>query len=130
MPAEPFSITATLTLPPDTGQPNETLSYSASGTFSSATQQKLELVGTGTHAVNFGTMAGGTPRIVWLEHEKLTGPPQPPIRVSLNGGTPLAIPAGGFLACANPLDTVFSTNIISISIAFSASCTVRVALLG
>jgi hypothetical protein len=133
MPADPFSLTASLAMPPDTGQPNENLNYSLAGTFNSATQQRLELNGSGTHVVSFGTVPTSTTsgaRVVWLEHEKpATGNPSP-IGVAINGGTSIAVAAGGFMAWSNPPAGVTPGFITSLSINFTSSCTVRVALLG
>lgn len=123
MAAEPYSVSATLTLPPDAGQPNETLSCNFAGTFNNATQQKLNL-GSGTHVINLGTIPAFATRLVWIEYERpATGSP-PPIDLSFNDGVPMRLAAGGFFILSSPL------NVASLALISAAPCTVRVALLG
>jgi len=133
MAAEPFTLTASLAMPPDSGQPNEIISHNFTGTFTAAIQQKFELNGTGTRVVNFGPVSTDTTsgaRVVWLEYERPATGPAFPIRVAINGGTPITIGAGGFMAWSNPPGFLSSGSITSLSIDFSTTCTVRVALLG
>ena len=127
MAAEPFTLAASLTLPPDTGQPNETLSCSFTGTFANATQQKLNLSTLIPHAVNFGTL-GASAKTVWIEFE------QPAIvgsllTVSINGGAGIAIAPGGFLVLTNPITANNPGNVASLSLTSNAATTVRVVLL-
>jgi hypothetical protein len=129
MAAEPFTIGASLTLPPDTGQPNETLSSSFTGTFANATQQKLNIKGfAAAHAVSFGTL-GTVAKMVWIENEKPpTGTPFP-LQVSINGGASIAVAAGGFLVVSNPRTDFGPGDVASLSLTSSSDCTVRVVLL-
>jgi len=127
MAAESFTIASTLTLPPDTGQPNETLSCSFTGTFANATQQKLNLRTLVPHAVSFGTL-GASAKTVWIEFE----PPAVAgsvLTVSINGGAGIALAPGGFLVLTNPITANDPGNVASVSLTCNSPGTVRVVLL-
>lgn len=126
MAAEPFTLTAALVLPPDTGQPNETLDYSFGGTFNSASRQKLELSGSATHNVGFGTIPAAGAKAVFLEYENLSAS-NAVVQVAFNGGDPIPISPGGFLGYVNPVP---ASGITAMTIVHTTSCTIRLTLLG
>jgi|SRR5688572_20052401 len=126
MAAEPFTLTASLVLPPDTGQPNETLEYLFSGTFNSAAKHKLDLSGSATHVVGFGTIPAAGAKAIFLEYENLA-PTNAVIQVTFNGGDPIPVSPGGFIAYSNPTP---AAGITAMTIAHTTSCTVRLAILG
>ena len=127
MAVEPFSLQASVTLAPDDGQPNAILDFSFTGQFSSKMTQKLELSGTGTHAVGFGTIAAPGVKAVFLEYLNNAASGLQPVMLTVNGGTDdIEVSPGGCWIYCNPNAVA---GITSLSIAHTSSATIRVTLL-
>jgi hypothetical protein len=126
MSAEPYTLAASLSLPPDVGQPLEVLDYSFTGSASNAVRHKLDLTGSGTHVVGFGAIPAAGAKVIFLEYDNLA-PGNLVINLVINGGDPIPVSPGGFFAYSNPTP---ASGVTSLSIVYTAACTVRVTLLG
>lgn len=127
MATEPFTLEASLVLSPDEGQPNATFDFSFGGTFEHQAIHKIELAGTGTHNVGFGTIAAPGARAVFLEYLNNAASGLLPVILNLNGGSDdIEITPGGCFVYCNPTATA---GITSMSIAHTSSATIRIRLL-
>jgi hypothetical protein len=121
-----FSVTGQLLCPPDEGAPPVAVSFGVTGQAQSEEGGRLSLTGAGTKVVAFGTV--GTPGAKAVLIEYLPSSAGEPISVKFNGGTDaLEISPGGFFALGSPTPV---DGIVSLSIAYTSDCQVRVKLLG
>lgn len=124
---EPYQVTANLTFPPDDGAEQVTLSAALSGNFSNKASFKLELTGTGSHAVGFGSVGVPGAKAILVEYQS-TVPAQQPIQLKFNSSTvPLEVAPGGFLAYGSPVPVAGITGLV---IDHTTAATVRVTILG
>lgn len=127
MAAEPFSIQASVTLPPDDGQPNSILDFSFTGQFTSKMVQRLELAGSGVHSVGFGSIGAPGVKAVFLEYLNNAATGLLPVILKVNGGTDqIEVTPGGCWIYCNPNAV---GGITALSITRTAGCTIRVTLL-
>jgi hypothetical protein len=125
---QPFSFAGALQLAQDQSLPQDPIAFNSSSQFVSLASEVLNLVGSGTQAVNFGSIAGAGAKGVFVRYDAAQAPGALPILCSINGGSqPLEVTPGGFIAWMNPSPV---SGAVSMSIAFTASCQVRVWLLG
>jgi len=126
MAAEPFTLSASVELPPDDGQPNSTLDFSFAGTFVQKTSHKLNITGAGTHVVGFGTIVSPGCKAIFLEYPNLASG-LATLNLRLNGGvTDVEVAPGGCFFYCNPTP---SAGITALSIVTTAAAMVRVTLL-
>ena len=127
MAAEPFTLQASLVLAPDDGQPNATIDYSFGGQFEHKVVQKLELSGTGSHTVGFGTVGSPGAKAIFLEYLNNAASGLSPVQLTVNGGSDTieVSPGGCFLYC-NP---TAASGITGMAIAHTSACTIRVSIL-
>jgi hypothetical protein len=124
--ATPFSFTGTLNLPGDDGLPADAIPFSLDSQFESLTRAVYKLTGSGTVAVNFGTIPSTGAKGVLVKYDFVAG--ALPVQISLGGSTPShEICTGGFLVLFNPTP---DDGITSLSIAHTGAGRVRVWLLG
>lgn len=122
----PFSITGALSFPPDEGQSPVPVQLNLSGVFTQVADQRLVMVGSGTQAVSFGTIATPGVKAMLIEYDAAGG--SAAVNVRFNGGTDdIELKPGGFILYGNPAP---ANGITSISLAHTADAVVRVRLLG
>lgn len=122
----PFTATGALTFPPDDGEAAVDRPFSVSGSFTSKVEMVCNLVGIGSEAVDFGTIATTGAKAVMV---KVDIGATDPVLVLFNGSTDsMQVSAGGMLLTVNPVPT--SAGILSMVLAHTASAVVRVVLLG
>lgn len=124
---QPFSFAGLLQLAQDQSLPQDPIPFNASSQFVSLAQEVLNLTGSGTQDVNFGSIAGAGAKGVFVRYD--AGQPGAlPILCTINAGSqPLELTPGGFLVWVDPAPVA---GALSMSIAFTAPCQVRVWLLG
>ncbi len=124
---QPFSFSGALQLAADQSLPQDPIPFNGSSQFISLQESVLTLVGTGTKTVDFGSIGAPGAKGVMIRYDSgQTG--AAPVEVTVNGGSQaLEIAPGGFLVWINPSPAAGAT---ALSIAFTASCQVRVWLLG
>lgn len=112
--------------PPDEGQPAAASPFGYSGTYTSVTDTKLVMPGSGTQVVPFGTVGSPGAKAVVLEYESAQG--ASPIKLRFNSGTDeLELAPGGFFVYASPTPAV---GLTSMSIVRTTDATVRVRVFG
>ena len=122
----PYSISGALNYPADASLPADSIPLGASGSFDHEASAVLKLTGSGTQAVDLGTILAAGAKALLVKVDAGTG--VQPVLLTINGGNqPLEVAAGGFLLVSNPVP---GAGITAVSIAFTAACTVRVWALG
>lgn len=124
------TISGSLALPPDTGQPQCTIPFSVTQNFVGREASVLNLTGSGTKSVDFGTIASPGVKGMLIEVDPDSSGSLAPINVQINGaGAPgsVEIAPGGFWAYANPNPV---SGIVSLDIAYTTAACVRIWLLG
>jgi hypothetical protein len=117
-----FSAQGSLTYPPDTGQPSAVRAVSQSGTFASKQEAELVLVGSGTHVVDFGTVAKAKAVLVDVHADSAA-----PAGLIFNGGAePIEVSPGGSLQINSPSP---ATGITALSIVHTDDVNVDVYIL-
>lgn len=125
----PFSWNGVLNLPPDTGQPIQSIEFGGSAQFDGRATAVLKLTGSGTHSVCFGTVAAGAKGILVEVDADSTGLLSP-VNIQVNGGGApgqMEVSPGGFWAYFNPSPVA---GITSMDIVYTSDATVRVWILG
>lgn len=127
MSAEPYTLSAIVTLPPDEGQPVGNRDLVASGSFTHKMEAKLNISGAGTTVVPFGTIPSTGAKILMVDYP-VTTPSDPPINLLVNGGVVgIPISPGGGTVMSSPNPT--GSGITSLSIVATGAGTVKVTLL-
>ena len=124
------TISGSLALPPDTGQPQSTIPFSVTQNFVAKASAILNLVGSGTETVSFGTIVAPGVKAMLIEVDADTSGSLAPVLVEINGGGPVGaieISPGGFWAYGNPSPVA---GIVSMDIVYTTANCVRVWLLG
>lgn len=123
----PFSFSGSLVMPPDTGQPNATISFSGSGSFKSRADSVLNLEGSGSVSISFGTTPAEGAKAILIEVD--TNSTGEPVLVTVNGANEgdIEISPGGFMVISNPVPVA---GITSLAIAHTTDNVVRVWVLG
>jgi hypothetical protein len=124
--ASPFAFAGTLQIPSDPSLPPDGIPVNMQGQFSSENTQILNLTGSGSKTVPFGTIgsAGLNGLLIRVDPNATSQP----INVTVNGGSmPIEISPGGFLSFGSPNP---ATGITSISIAYTSNNVVRIWALG
>jgi len=125
--ATPFTVSGSLQIPPDSGQPVAPIPFSLSNQYEAKTRMELNLVGVGTHSVCFGTIAAPGAKLILVEVD--ADPAAAPIYVQNNGGVAgqIEIAAGGFMIIGNPAPVAGTS---SMQIVHSTNNKVHVTILG
>lgn len=125
--AVPFTLTGSLSFPPDDGVVASERVFSAVGSFESKAEFKYELTGAGTRTVNFGTIDTNGAKAILIE--VMVGAVDP-VMVRFNGSVTggVQLSAGGSISYANP--TPDTDGVLSMEIDHTAAATVKVAILG
>jgi hypothetical protein len=112
----PFAFAGTLQIPSDPALPPDGVPIQMSGQFNSENYQVLNLTGTGTKSIPFGTV--GAAGLNGLLIKVAANPTAQHIQVTINGASqPAEISPGGFLALGSPNPVM---GITSISIAWTS----------
>lgn len=120
----PFQVQGTLTFPPDEGQQQVAIPFGLSNQFTSVLDMRLALIGAGTTAVPFGSVAAA--KLLLVEFEAASG--AAPVNLLFNGGTDdVELSPGGMLLLASPAPTA---GVTGLSIVRTTDAVVRVRLLG
>lgn len=123
----PFSVDGKLNLPGTPGLSPEGLPFGLSNQYDSKAEFEFNFpAGSGSQAVNFGTMPPAGAKAVLIVHEAKVG--GTPVLVTVNAGSePIELSQGGFLAFGSPVPV---DGITALSIAYTGAGRVRVWLLG
>ncbi len=123
----PYTLSGSLSFPPDTGQPVVPLPFSASGNFTSKSEELLNLTGSGTKSVDVGTVPGAGAKAILIKMDPGQG--LSPIMVKVNGSSTgqIEVSPGGFVVISNPNPVA---GITSLDIIYASAATVRITVLG
>jgi hypothetical protein len=127
----PFSFAGVLNLQADPALPADPLPYSCTGAFGSETKQRLELVGSGTQVVSFGTAGSPGAKFISIAVDLPAegDPPVAPVNARFNGGASTGqteISAGGCAILCNPTPVAGAT---SLSLVYTTAAVVTVRIL-
>jgi hypothetical protein len=124
----PFSISNSITYPPDDGAPAVARVADGASSYDVKHEQEFPLTGSGTQAVSFGPLTLGV-KALHIEVLANSVAPTTPVNLRFNGGVEsLQLTPGGSLSLYNPSPA--AGGVISLSIIYTASCTVRIRALG
>ena len=131
MSAQPFAFQGALQLAADQSLPPDPIPFNASGNYNSQSGGLLNLSGSGSVAVPFGTVPVSGPQIgaklLAIRYDANQQGAQS-VLVTINGSTPpLEIAPGGFIVWINPSP---AAGVTACSISYTASCNLRVWVLG
>lgn len=123
----PVAFTGTLLLPADASLPPDQVPFNASFNINSAQpDQVLNVTGSGSLVIGFGTVAAPGAKLVAVRYDQQTG--APPILLKFNGSTiPLELTTGGFLVYASPTP---ASGITSLTIDHTGDGQIKVWILG
>ena len=100
-PPTPFSVTATLNVPPAASLPACQVPFGLSSQFQNKSEQELVIPGSVTYSINFGEMAGANYQYLHIEQLSDPGGVAQDVAIRINAAvTPLLLPAGGFMILA------------------------------
>jgi len=125
----PFTQQGFLRYPPDDGEPEADRNYSVQGSYLDKVDLTLNLSGTGTHSVNFGSLTLLGAKAILIEVAAAApGDTAAPINLLFNGGTDAhEVSQGGFYAMGSPNPL---TGILSMDIVYTQNACVKVRILG
>jgi hypothetical protein len=125
----PFTFSGSLTLPPDAGQPQTPLPFSGSANFKSKAEVQLDLVGSGSKIINFGTISAAGAKAILVEVEPDSTATKTPILLSINSSVTgkVEVSPGGFAAVFNPNPVA---GIAAVTVEHTSDNCVRIWLLG
>lgn len=125
MTQQPFTVSVTLQLPPD-GQAAAPVQFDFSSVASSYTTYKLQLTGSGSKLLDFGTLPITGAKLIFLKVDDAQG--VAPVTVTINGNVVgEEVTAGGAKLCVSPSP---ATGITSMTLVWGADTSVRVWVLG
>jgi hypothetical protein len=127
-PTTPVTFTGTLQLPADATLPADQVPFNAAVTITSAQpDQILNVAGSGTQAVPFGTVGSPGAKLVAVRYDAQAG--AMPILLHMNGDTlhPIELTPGGFIILASPNP---AAGITALTFDYTASCQVKVWIAG
>lgn len=124
---QPFSFVGSLQLSADPTLPPDPIPFNFSGQFTALQASTFEFTGSGSEAVPFGTIPSvGAKGLLISYPVGQSGAAS--IEVTINGSAdPIEVTPGGMLLFFSPAP---ATGIVSCSIAYTATCQVRVWILG
>jgi hypothetical protein len=127
-PTTPVTFTGTLQIPADSSLPPDQVPFNSAFSVTSAQpDQILNVTGSGTQAVPFGTVAGPGAKLVAVRYDAQQG--AAPILLHMNGDTthPIELSPGGFIVLASPNPTA---GITALTFDYTATCQVKVWIAG
>lgn len=126
----PFTLSGVLNYPPDDGEAAVDRPFSLAGTFKHEANFTLELTGSGTKVIDFGSLVATGAKALLIEVD----PAAPsavaaPINVRWNGGDEdLEISQGGGIAYWSPSPT--AAGITALSVIHTQAARVKIRVLG
>lgn len=121
-----FTVEGTLNLPGAPELSAEALPFGISASYDSKAEYEFNFTGAATQTVNFGTVPATGAKALLVVYE--TKAAAPPVNLTINGGDqPIELATGGFLMLGSPVPV---DGVVSLAIAATAACRVRVWLLG
>lgn len=125
----PLTITATMVTPPLDGQPDCPFPVAFMSQYDHLVRERLTLTGSGTKAVDFGSLTGVGAKAVIITVDTDASPAALPVNVVLNGGvTNIEVSRGGFLLYGSPVPT--ASGITSLSIVYTSAVKLHVWIFG
>lgn len=124
--AVPFLISGSVDYPPDDGMAIAQRPFSVAGTFYSKKEAVYDLSGSGSQAVDFGTVAAAKALVVEVDADS-TGTLQPVVLVFNGGSDQIELSMGGMLVYSNPNP---SSGVTSLTITHTTAARVHVRILG
>jgi hypothetical protein len=122
----PFAFAGSFQLPGDQGLPPDQIAINMSSTFDSENKQVLNLSGSGTKTIPFGTV--GLAGLKGLLIKVDANPNGQPVLITVNAGTaPIEVSPGGFIAVGSPSP---AAGITSLSVTWTSAAIVRIWALG
>lgn len=124
----PFTASGVLTYPPDPGEAAADRPADVQGQFDEKCCFELNLTGSGTHNVGFGTIDTDGAKAVMVEVDTTA---TAPVMVQFNGGGAggqVELSAGGFFIYANPNPS--SNGVLSMELVHTQDAKVWVRILG
>lgn len=124
---QPVAFAGAFQLAADQSLPQDAIPFNVATQFVALQESVLNLVGSGTQAVPFGTVGAPGAKGLLIRYDgNQSG--AVPVEVTINGSSvPLEISPGGMLVWFNPNPAAGATTA---SIAFTAACQLRVWVLG
>ena len=123
---QPFAFQGSFQLAADPSLPVDGIPFNVNGQFVASAEGVANLSGTGTYAGPFGSVAGVGAKGLLIRYD--TQPGAANVLVTINGGSQaLEISPGGFIVWFNPAP---AAGALSVSIAYTASCQLRLWVLG
>ena len=123
-PVTPVTFTGTLQIPADSSLPPDQVPFNAvANLLSQQPDQTLNVTGSGTQAVPFGTVASPGAKLVAIRFDAQSG--AAPILLHFNGDTthPIELTPGGIFVFVSPNPAV---GVTSLSFDYTTACQVRV----
>lgn len=113
----PFTYAGTLSYPVDDGVAPTDIPVAFSGIFDSENKYTFKLTGSGTQAVDFGTIAVNGAKLIQVEVDPDPSPAAQPVFIQINGEADgqLELAPGSFLTYGNSKPTaagILSLNIV------------------
>lgn len=122
----PIVVQGTVQFPPDEGQQPVPVQFGFSGQYTQVVDSRLSLIGAGTTAVPFGSIAAPGIKVAILEYE--ADPTAAAITVKFNGSADgIELKPGGLILYTNPSPV---TGITDISLVRTTDGVIRVRLFG
>lgn len=125
----PFTIQGFFRYPPDDGSPEADRDFSVQGSYKSKVEMDLDLLGSGTHTVSFGTLTALGAKGMLVEVAPADpGATAAPINIRVNGGTEnIEVSQGGFWAYGSPNPVA---GLLGIQILHTQNACVKIRVLG
>ena len=124
---QPVAFAGALQLAADQSLPQDAIPFNFAGSFVALSEAVLNLIGSGTKAVDFGTVGSPGAKGLLIRYDGNQAGAAP-VEVTINAGSaPLEISPGGMLVWFNPNPAAGATTC---SIAYTAGCQLRVWVLG
>lgn len=123
----PVSVAATLQFPSDASLPPDQVPFNAAvNVVSAQPDMTLNVSGSGSVVVPFGTVGSPGAKLVAVRYDPQQG--ASPILLTINSSiTPVELTPGGFLLYISPNP---AAGITALSIAYTASCQIKVWIAG
>jgi len=126
MTTTPFTLSGTLSLPPDDGQPIAPITKALSLAFDKLQESVFSFTGSGNQTVDMGSIVSPGCKAVLISVD--AGASVQPVLVKFNGASQgIELSAGGFLLYGNPTPAAGVTSLI---LTYANACKVRFWALG
>jgi hypothetical protein len=125
---QPMTFQGSFALAPDQSLPQDAIPFNYTGTFLALSAEVANIVGAGSVAVPFGTIASPGAKGLLVRYDAAQPVGAAPVTLTINGGSqPLELTPGSMLVYFNASP---SSGITSASFTVTAACQLRVWVLG